>query len=46
MSIAKDFTVTKLNDQPLEIVKKLCYLGDTIGATTGATDSITNIRNG
>ena len=47
ISITEDFPGIKLNEQPLEIVKKFCYLGDTKGGRAGANDSIiTRIRNG
>ena len=44
--IAENCSVIELNDQSLEIVKKCCYLGGTIGARAGAFDSVKTMIKG
>ena len=47
IDIAKDYPDIELNDQSHEIMEKLCYLGDSIGARRVAVDNVlTRIRSG
>ena len=44
--IADNFPGIELNEQLLEIVERVCYLGDTIKVSVGALDSVkTRIRH-
>ena len=37
---SREFSRYRINGQSFEIVEKFCYLGDTIGATGCAADSV------
>ena len=39
-NFSRTFHCKELNDQSLETVGKFCHLGDTIGSSEGAVDSV------